>query len=524
MKNMIKNMDKDRLISKLLTLGIWVNALILLLVGWVYTEVVWGISALSVTLMALLGFAAYRNQAMLRKAAGSRSARYGANSLLTTGLVAGILVVVNFLNYNHGWKKDLTKTGVHTLSEQTVKLLKELKTDVKATVYVKAQGREQAKSLIDKYRDHTKKLSAEYVDPDRDPGRAKAANVKKYNTVVFESGGKESRVEDISEEKFTNALIKLSRSKTVTMCVLTGHGERGLDEQTNDGYTTVKAEMGVSSWETKVVNLLEEGKVPEVCSVLLVLGPTKAFFDKEFTVLGEWIDNGGRALFAVDPDIERGSNRNDQINKFLSQWRVRVRHDIVIDPLSRLLGAEANVPIVPTYNKDHVITKDFQATALFPLASSVEILDGDSSGLRVQWLAKSTPKSFAETDFKELAKGKAQQDAGKDKQGPLDMVVAIEGRRNNSAKAPTRMVVFGTSALASNAYARHAQNIDLFLNTASWLADDESLISIRPKEETGQAITLSQTEGRYIQLLTMMLVPLFSFGTGIASYVRRRKL
>jgi len=258
---------------------------------------------------------------------------------------------------------------------------------------------------------------------------------------------------------------------------------------------------------------------------LLILGPTKAFFDKELVVLAQYLDGGGRAVVALDPNLKGGEDNNKQINKLLETWGVKVAHNMVVDPLSKLMGAEASVPIVPTYNKDHAITKEFQATTLFPLSSSVEILKAAPAGVKVTWVARSSPKSVGVTDFKSLASGKVQLEAPSNVRGPLDMLVVVDGKREGSKAAQnTKIVVLGTSNLASNNFARHAQNSDLFLNSVSWLADDESLISIRPKEEGGQAITLSQTEGRYIQLLSMVLVPLLTLGTGVANWIRRRKL
>ena len=58
-----------------------------------------------------------------------------------------------------------------------------------------------------------------------------------------------------------------------------------------------------------------------------------------------------------------------------------------------------------------------------------------------------------------------------------------------------------------------------------YIVDDfEKELKIGFLEEAAQAITLSQTEGRYIQLLTMVLVPLFALGAGVVTYARRRKL
>ena len=53
----------------------------------------------------------------------------------------------------------------------------------------------------------------EFVDPDREPTRAKEAGIKKYGTLHLQVGTRESNVDDVSEEKLTNALIKLVRDK-----------------------------------------------------------------------------------------------------------------------------------------------------------------------------------------------------------------------------------------------------------------------------------------------------------------------
>ena len=521
----MKPQDKKALLSRVLNIATGLNALLPFFVAFVYTEVRAGIYALSGTLLVLMVALAYRNQKALRTAATTRTARYGVNAAVTTLLVVAIVVVFNFLSYNHPWKKDLTRGGIHTLSEQSVKVAKELKQDVELTAFVKAQQKEQIKEVVEKFRALTSKIKVDYVDPDRDPARARALNVKKYGTVIVKVGTKETRIDEISEEKFTNALIKLLQGKPQQVCFLTGHGERNADGADAEGYSQAKKDMASSSWETRTVNLLEETKVPDSCTILLVLGPNKAFFDKELTVLGQYLDGGGHALFALDPDLRSSEDRNKQVNKLLEAWGVKVAHNMVVDPLSRLMGAEASVPIVPTYNKDHSITKEFQATTLFPLSSSVEVQKTAPAGLKVTWLARSSPKSVGVTDFKSLASGKVQLDAASNTKGPLDMLVAVDGKKEGSkATQSTKLVVMGTSSLASNNFARHAQNSDLFLNSVSWLGDDESLISIRPKEEGGQAITLSQTEGRYIQLLSMVLVPLLTLGAGIGNWIRRRKL
>ncbi len=512
-----------------ITLGLiaGASALVLLLVTWVYPEIKTALFVLTGLLLAALSLLAWLNQQTLKTAFKTRSIRYGANSVITIALVLAIVVVINFLNFNHNYRKDLTKDKVHSLSDQTVKLLKDLKTDIKITAFVKGQARDQVKQVFDNYTYHANQhLKIEYIDPDREPTRAKAANIKKYGTVILEANKKDTRIEDVTEEKLTNALIKILKEKKVEICFLTGHGEKSVESTEAEGYSQVKTELTAQSYETKNINLLEEGKVPESCSVVLVLGPNKAFFEKEISVLKAWLEVGGKALFALDPNVRTGVDSHSELTSLLDTWFIQVRHNLVLDPTSRLLGVNASVPIVGVYNKEHPVTKEFQVTSLFPLASVVDIKSNPPTSLKTWWLAKSTPKAFSKTDFKEMASGQVRIDPRKDVAASHTMAAAVEGTLDEKVKdgKPARIAVFGTSQLAMNTYARHGANIDLFLNTVSWLADDESMISIRAKEESAQPPTLSQTEGRYVQMLTMFLMPGSFLALGTTVWFRRRKL
>ncbi|MEW6057705.1 MAG: Gldg family protein [Bdellovibrionota bacterium] len=521
--------DVRKTILAFVTAGV---ALALLFVAWVYPDVPTATYAFSAVLVVLLGLQAWLNQKALKEALQSRSVRYGTNAAITIGLVAAILIVVNFLNFKHYYRKDFTKSKTHSLSEQTIKIIKDIKQDIKLVAYAKTADRDAIKGVVDNYLYHTKKISIEYVDPDRDPAKAKTANIKKYGTIIVSSGTRDTRIEEVTEEKLTNAIIKVLKDKPVTVCFMTGHGEKSFEAAEAESYSQMKTDLSSQNYESKSFNLLEQGKIPEDCSVLLALGPNRAFFEKEITVLRAWLNAGGRALFALDPDLKGRADANKEIKALLSEWYIDFRHNLVLDPTSRLLGQGASVPLGGAYSKDHPVTRDFQVTTLFPLTSTLEVKANAPASLKTWWLVKSTPQAFAKSDFKEIATGTVKLDPAKDSAGPHTLMVAVEGtpaakgqEQKEASKAPSaRIVALGTSQLATNQWARHGANADLFLNAVSWLADDESLISIRPKEEDTQLPTLTQTEARYVQLLTMILMPGGVLVVGLFVWLRRRKL
>src|SRR5882672_547768 len=63
-----------------------------------------------------------------------RNARYGAVASLSVLVFIGILVAVNYLSFRQNKRWDLTKNQQYTLSDQTVKLIKNLDSQVQFLV------------------------------------------------------------------------------------------------------------------------------------------------------------------------------------------------------------------------------------------------------------------------------------------------------------------------------------------------------------------------------------------------------
>lgn len=486
----------------------------------VYPENLWLTLGIGIPLIGALAGLIQQN----RKALRSRTAAYGVNSVVTVVLVIAIIGVLNFMAAKYPFKTDLTKNKVHTLSDQTVKLVKGLTKPVKAVVFTNAQGREQVRPLLDNYKALNPKFDVEYVDPTREPTRAKQAGIKRLGTVALTVGNRDSKVEEASEEKITNALIKLLKEKVPSLCALTGHGEKSFNSQEPEGYSQVRKALTDQSYEVKDVNLAQEGKLPENCDAIAVVGPMKSLFEPEVKMIREYLANGGRAIIASDLNI-KGGELSPEISQILQDWYVKPAWAVIVDPLSRMFGVDAAAPIVATYSKEHAITRDFQANSMFPFVRPLDVMPGAPAELKVQWIGQTTPKSWAVTDPKQLASGEVKFSEGKDRQGPLSIAVAVEGKQKDS-KAPrnTRLVAFGSSHFATNNYSRFGGNLDLFLNAASWVMEDESLISIRAKEDEAGKIELSQKAGSAIFLTTVILIPLLTAITGVVIWVRRRKL
>jgi ABC-type uncharacterized transport system involved in gliding motility auxiliary subunit len=486
----------------------------------IFPEILWLTIAIVLPLIAVLTLLVLENRAALR----GRTAAFGLNTIVTSVLVIAIVGVLNFMASRYPAKLDLTSNKRHTLSDQTTKLIKGLQKPVKAVLFNKVGQAQSAKPLLDNLRGLNPKFEVEYVDPDKETARARQVGVKKYNTLQLTVGTRESKIEDPDEEKITNALIKLMKEKAPTLCSLTDHGEKKFTSTDADGYDAARKTLEGQSYTVKEISLLQENKIPDDCDGLMIIGAQKSFFAPEITAIRDYLANGGRAIVAVDINI-KGGEFAPELLALLQEWNVKAVPALIVDPLSRMLGVDAAVPVLASFSKDNPITKDFQASCYFPFTRPLEIIPGAPASLNAQWLAQTTPKSWAESNFKELTSGQVQYTEGSDKMGPVNAVVAVSGKQKDSkATKNTRLVVFGSSNFATNNYSRFGGNLDFFVNATSWVLEDENLISIRAKEEAGSKVELTQKQGMFIFLLTVVIIPLIVAVGGIVIWVLRRRL
>ena len=83
-------------------------------------------------------------------------------------------------------------------------------------------------------------------------------------------------------------------------------------------------------------------------------------------------------------------------------------------------------------------------------------------------------------------------------------------------------MVFGDSDFASNRFFNFQANGDLFMNAVSWLAEEEDLVSIRPRSPEDRRLFLSETQSKIILIFAVILLPLAVLGAADSTYVKRR--
>ncbi len=118
----------------------------------------------------------------------ARQARYGATAVLYTIVVLAALVLVNWLANRYNKTVDTTSNKRFTLSQETQKIVKNLKTDATITYIDKASGFDQAKGMLDRYRNLSPKIHIQYIDYMKQPTLARSYGVRFPGTAYVEIG------------------------------------------------------------------------------------------------------------------------------------------------------------------------------------------------------------------------------------------------------------------------------------------------------------------------------------------------
>src|SRR3954463_10634028 len=94
----------------------------------------------------------------------ARQARYGATATLYTIVVIAVLVLVNWLANRYNKTYDTTSNKRFTLSQETQKLVQNLKSDATITYIDKSSGFETARGMLDRYKNLSPKIHVQYID------------------------------------------------------------------------------------------------------------------------------------------------------------------------------------------------------------------------------------------------------------------------------------------------------------------------------------------------------------------------
>jgi len=478
-----------------------------------------------------------------------RAVLYGAGSAASALLVLGILFIASLLANWRPLRWDTTRAQSQSLSPVSKALLKEVSKPLSLTVFLPqgAGERQQAKEVLQLYVYHNPRVSYRFVDPEREPLKARQAGYRFAGNVLLEYQDRRQMADQPDENAITNTLRKVLKMERKKVYFLAGHGERDLNDPKPGGFQAAKRALENEGYEIEALNLLSRGAVPPDGAVVIVAAPKKPLMSTEVDTLKAYLEKGGRLLIMLEAFEDGG------LKGFLERYGVGLDDGIILDvnQVSQALGVSAVMPLVSQYGPSK-ITKDFtNLITIYPMARPLILKKDQPPGgpgappaVSLLPLATTMPTSYEKLGKEWIKAEKAGFDAKTDKKGPFILAAQVEvkvtppkeegapkgGKTKNPAgeqakapqeRQPTYLVVFGNVDFAANAFFNLFGNGDLFLNATNFLAQSMEQITVRAAGKA-QLLTLKRGQAWGLFLASLVWAPLVMLTVGIWTHRRRR--
>jgi ABC-type uncharacterized transport system involved in gliding motility auxiliary subunit len=476
----------------------------------------------------------------MRSDEARRAGKYGTSALLATALGIALLVMLTFLSTRYHVRWDWTEVGTHSLSSQTLNLLGGLERDVEVTALFSAITAPPARELLDRYSYVSDRFKVSFADPQAKPGLVRGLGISPERLeggLIHISIGEEStEVTELSEEKLTNAILKLTRREQKKVYFLIGHNERPVEGEGADGsegFGFARNALENENYQVQTLLLAAKGEIPEDADVVILAAPTRPLYDTERKALDRYLERGGALLVLMDPRAKTN------VYEDLARWGVEVGEDVIVDRVQGLFGRPVS-PLAAQYG-DHPITRELRDATLFHVARSVRPMAGGPGDWTT--LILTSEASWGERDLDRFfSAGQAEFD-GDDLAGPVPVAVAgtlrlAAGAEESGEESPdqegdggaeseespeARLIVIGDSDFAANQLIGEFRNRDLFVNAVNWLLGDVEAISIRPDQARASRMQLSGEQFLQIRYLSLFVLPQAIAVVGVFAWWSRRR-
>ncbi len=472
---------------------------------------------------------------LIKKSFQSKKFKSGAYSTLVTIVAIIIVIMANLFADELDLKFDLSSEKIFTLSDQTKEILSNLKDDV--TIYqIVTSGNEDVSCMevINKYSTQSGKINIIQKDPvvyptftDKYLGTGETIT---ENSFIVECGNrykvvlyKDMFVQEINmstyeyevteidiEGRITQAIMYVTSKNLPVMYEIGGHGEVALSEK-------VTGLISKENVELKQLNLMTGGSIiPEEAKSLIINAPMRDYTTEEVDAIIKYLESGGKILLLTTYT----NNDMTNFNSLLEYLGVKLVDGVVIEGNSSYYLPDSQAYLVPKIEV-HEITTPIKSSGLgiiVPLSKGIEILDSKRETVDIISLLDTSSEAYSKVDSTSSTIEKADEDI----LGPFNLAVAI---KETYGENEARVVILGSSMILQDELLTYssAGNSDLFLNSVSWLNDQESSISIRTRSVKNELLSLTGADVNLWSIITILVIPVIFLITGIVVWLRRRK-
>lgn len=478
-----------------------------------------------------------------KKIISNKRFRYGAYATLITVAVIAIVILFNVVltsvEGSMGWKLDLTKNKLYSLSSQTNSILKKLD----QTIYIYSlyeTGKQDARidAILSKYKTGSKWIQYTNIDPIKNPRLVEKfdkeqTGIEPGTIIVSDKDGKrfkrlgqadlfgydyqtQTTTSIQIEPKVTGAILYITSGITPKAYFLQGHEESSVLSDK----TFLKDMLNNENYEVDEINLLTAEKKLVQGDTLIIMSPKKDISKEESAKVKTFLENGGKAIFMLD------AIRDDLPNfkALLQPYGLSIDKDIIVE------GDQARFYQNPIYLVPSMETSDITSplisnklAVVMPASQSIVLPATANPAVTITPLLKTSDKAWGKINLDSQVTDKESGDLT----GPFVVAVSVEKKDPKDAAKSTKIIVMGSSQfITSTDVASLSGNTDFFLNCVNWMKTEKSTnLTIRAKDiDTNKLNITDYQQAILLAVLVVIVIPLIVFGVGGIVWFRRKHL
>lgn len=471
-----------------------------------------------------------KNTAKAGKPESQMSMKAGGYSIMLTAVVLALLVAVNVFASvlpSTMTRLDISASNLYSVTSQTKSVVNALNQDV--TIYWICQaGKEDSviENLLDKYSSLSDHIHVEKKNPDTYPAFAKeyTSEPVSNNSLVVVSGSRNRYIAynkiylteaDYTTKSYsssfdgegaiTSAIGYVTTEKLPKLYLLEGHGEPTLPGK-------FAAQLTKENYETENLSILSTEAVPEDAAAVLIYAPTSDISEKEATVLGNYVKDGGKLVVLAGPAAD---DSMDHLYSLLSAYGISRQNGIITEADPDKYAFQSPYILLPTIEQSELTAPLINGKyhILVPLAQGMTIA---KDAANVTPLLSTSENAYSKAaGFKMQTIEKEEGDVS----GPFTIGLSVKNSKSG------KIFWISSSVFLEDEYNSYSSgaNLDLTMNAISSMVDTKAGVSIRSKSLSYNYLTISATTAAMMKLIMIGVLPLVCIILGITIQVMRRQ-
>ena len=472
----------------------------------------------------------------------TKAFRVGGYSVVAAVIVLAIIiianVVINSLPSNIKMI-DLSQNLLYSFSDQTKKIVSSADRQVNI-YYICQAGYENTTltNMLDRYNELSDNVHVIPIDTNSNPTFSATYGLSevKNNSLLIASDLRyryidsdeifKSQAMYNSQGEYIGTTASLDGEQQITSAVnyclmqvlpkvysLTGHGESDLPEEYQDAVSKLNLEV-------QELSLLTVSKIPDDCDTVMLLDPLSDINEAEYNMLNTFLDTGGRLLAVTSPT----NYARPWLDKLMAGFSMKSSHGIVVEgDASNYAAAYDGTYLLPNI-ENHAITQpliDNRYSIFMPLSSGITWIKS-TDNVKTFSLLRTTLGSY---EKEEAYNYSTLEKEAKDPTGPFTLAMLSIKTSPDYSCDDSMVVWFSSSSIMSSTVNQlvSGANMDLLLNSLSYICDQTNSISIHSKSMNYRYLNVSGSAATLWSVILIGILPAACLATGLVIFLRRRK-